>query len=589
MQNEEDMGLETIIKRNSDPSRSSKKGNIIVKAAKFTGRTFSSLNRKRKEHSLDRAFEKYNKKYAKMRIALKEANELKQEKQEGANISNQEVVDAYDKVVSYNKKIARYAVKLLALDIEELGRGNAIAQAKRIRVPRILIGRIRKVRRLCEKKALKKAARKETRKIKGTTKDYISTSIPKAIFEDAASGKLKDSIDKEKIQSMKMDDSRVSVEDRMANLKSFISVDGKTSLYPKTESVSTDVPPTEPESTVKKEDTKVTTEDILAGLNNGKKIEDETKKEPASQGQPRVTLDELMGALSSKPKKAEVTEDQPIDKTSEPLPTQPPVETEPTVEIDFTPEKEDSTSRIREDAHRINVMGAVMSSLESQIASAVDNPETMEIIRGYIDITKGEFEKIIDEDSKTRMTEENNVISKEPEVKEETVIAEEYKEEKPVFDSNPVEFTVDQTNETSDLKESLPLDPIIVEAPETVVTTVESEPTNDMNNVVVKDSEYMRVAQNSKPSGVRVTPEDILRITSETEKAQAQAKELDEVNKDLAEQKQLWQEYKAAVEASKATEQMLQEKMAMNAALTGEVDQLASQVPAPESGLGRAK
>lgn len=605
MRNEEDMGLEAIIRRTSEPTRCTKKANLFVRMAKFTGRTFSSFNRKRKENKLDKAFEKYNKKYAKMRMSLKEANELRQEKQEGAKVSNQEVIDAYDKVVFYNKKIAKYAVKLLAVDIKELGRAKAIGEAKRIRVPRILIGRVRWFRRLCEKASLWNATRKATKEIKETTKDYISTSIPKAIFENVVTGELKDTIDAEKIQSLRMDDKRISPKDRMANLKSFISMDGKTSLFPKTEPISTDVPPTDPEPTVAKDETTVTTEDILASLNNGKNkgepSEDVSKGEDDKpKTQPRVTLDDLMNTLGKAPSKNGVS--QPTDgqlgqngtpaKSGEssqtgskpnqnvtPTPVSTPAETTPASNSgitggangnessEITSEEERLIAKRNREVHVINQLSLGIVSLERQ-RDAVNDPAVRELIAGYIEGLKGELETIIAKGPKAETLTENNTVVEETK--------QEGKDDTPIV-------------EVTSTPEEIPA--VVEEAkPEVVVEVVPFA--NDMDNVEVKESEdYMRAGTTADlmPSGLRVTSDDISKMKSETARVQTEIQKLEETNKDLTEQKQLWQEMRDAVSARQEVERIVREKMQVNQALAGEVEQLASQVSATEPGIGRAK
>lgn len=593
MQNEEDMGLEAIIRRNSDPSRSIKEEKASVRKAKLTGRTYSSFS-KIKKHSLSKAFEKYNKKYAKMRMALKEANALRQERQEGARIPNTEVVKAYDKVLSYSKKLAKYAVKLLDADIEELGRARAVAQPRRIRVPGVVVSNARWFVRHRENKVLKQETKKEVKAIKEATRDYISTSIPKALFENVVTGELKDTIDAEKIQSLRIDDSRISREDIMANLKSFISLDGKTSLYPKTESVSTDVPPTEPESTVEKEDTKVTIEDILAGLNKGKQSGKPEDSFEIPQTQPRVTVDDLLGSLGTTPSKK--SEPQSTDgqrgqdttsaKSSEPsqvgskpnqnatpTPVSTPTETTPVSNSgitggangnessEITSEEERLIAKRNREVHAINQLSSNIVSLERQ-RDAVNDPAVREAIAGYIEGLKGELETIIAKGPKAETLTENN-----------TVVEETKQEGK---------------DDTSTLEEM----PAVVEEakPEAVVEVVPFA--NDMDNVAVKESkDYMRAGTevNLMPSGFRVTPDDISRIKSETAKAQTTIQGLEKTNQDLIEQKQLWQEMRDAVSARQEAERIVQEKMQANQALAGEVEQLASQVSATEPGIGRAK
>lgn len=605
MQNEEDMGLEAIIRRTSDPSRSSKKKDKHERKAKFTGRTHSSLKGKIANGLLEHAFNKYNKKYAKMRRDLYEANELRQEKQEGAKVSNQEVIDAYDKVVSYNKKIAKYAVKLLAVDIKELGRAKAIGEAKRIRVPRILIGRIRWFRRLCEKASLWNATRKATKEIKETTKDYISTSIPKAIFENVVTGELKDTIDAKKIQSLRMDDARISREDRMANLRSFISMDGKTSLYPKTEPISTDVPPTDPEPTVAKDETTVTTEDILASLNNGKNkgepSEDVSKgKDDTPQTQPRVTLDDLMNTLgnaSSKKSYPQPTDgqlDQNVtpaksgepsqtgskpNQNATPTPVSTPAETTPASNSEITggangnesseitSEEERLIAKRNREVHAINQLSSNIVSLERQ-RDAVNDPDVRELIAGYIEGLKGELETIIAKGPKAETLTENNTVVEETK--------QEGKDDAPIVEvtSTPQEI------------------PAVVEEakPEVVVEVVPFA--NGMDNVEVKESEdYMRAGTTADliSSGLRVTPDDISRIKSETEKAQTTIQGLERTSQDLNEQKRLWKEMRDAVSARQEAERIVREKTQANQVLAGEVEQLASQVSATEPGIGRAK
>lgn len=500
MTNEEEMELESVIKKTETPARVDGKENK-PKRAKLTARTISSLVSKIKEKRLDRAYAKYNKAYGKMRKSLIEANTLRNEYNksgEERTVTSAEVMAAYSKVDSYGKRLAKWGVKLLDADIKRIAKAE---KAKPIRVPRILVGRMRKITHAIVKpieahrdKKLQKAIAGD---MKDATKDMIRDSLTNAMFKDVQSAALKSTIDKETIKDLGLK-KESETEDRLASLRKFISIDGRTSALSdeeltRAEKPIADVPPVEPTPTVEKEKTTLTEQDILGGLGVKPKAAESTA-ELHSNAQKRVTLEDLTKGLRVDPVTVEPTnvevekEETPKaqetvaeNKTVQAAQEEPKaVATEVVKDEAVTKEKEIPTAEVRRkrEVASINSIMRSISSLENQMAKVKDS-DTIEMVRGYIEGLREELDAIT-----------HTGISKKE--KEQEAVVEDKVEQQESMDPITVEPPVEEVEKTHD-------EVVEVEQPTPVI-----EKHDNLDNVVLKDNESIRVTQTAAPRAVRV-------------------------------------------------------------------------------------
>lgn len=500
MTNEEEMELEPVIRRTETPARVDGKENK-PKRAKLTARTISSLVSKIKEKRLDRAYAKYNKAYGKMRKSLIEANTLRNEYNksgEERTVTSAEVMAAYSKVDSYGKRLAKWGVKLLDADIKRIAKAE---KAKPIRVPRILVGRMRKITHAIVKpieahrdKKLQKAIAGDMR---DATKDMIRDSLTNAMFKDVQSAALKSTIDKETIKDLGLK-KESETEDRLASLRKFISIDGRTSALSdeeltRAEKPIADVPPVEPTPTVEKEKTTLTEQDILGGLGVKPKAAESTA-ELHSNAQKRVTLEDLTKGLRVDPVTVEPTnvevekEETPKaqetvaeNKTVQAVQEEPKaVATEVVKDEAVTKEKEIPTAEVRRkrEVASINSIMRSISSLENQMAKVKDS-DTIEMVRGYIEGLREELDAIT-----------HTGISKKE--KEQEAVVEDKVEQQESMDPITVEPPVEEVEKTHD-------EVVEVEQPTPVI-----EKHDNLDNVVLKDNESIRVTQTAAPRAVRV-------------------------------------------------------------------------------------
>lgn len=505
MTNEEEMELEPVIRRTETPARVDGKENK-PKRAKLTARTISSLVSKIKEKRLDRAYAKYNKAYGKMRKSLIEANTLRNEYNksgEERTVTSAEVMAAYSKVDSYGKRLAKWGVKLLDADIKRIAKAE---KAKPIRVPRILVGRMRKITHAIVKpieahrdKKLQKAIAGD---MKDATKDMIRDSLTNAMFKDVQSAALKSTIDKETIKDLGLK-KESETEDRLASLRKFISIDGRTSALSdeeltRAEKPIADVPPVEPTPTVEKEKTTLTEQDILGGLGVKPKAAESTA-ELHSNAQKRVTLEDLTKGLKVNPVTVEPTNVEiekeetpkaqetvaenkvPENKTVQAVQEEPKaVATEVVKDEAVTKEKEIPTAEVRRkrEVASINSIMRSISSLENQMAKVKDS-DTIEMVRGYIEGLREELDAIT-----------HTGISKKE--KEQEAVVEDNVEQQESMDPITVEPPVEEVEKTHD-------EVVEVEQPTPVI-----EKHDNLDNVVLKDNESIRVTQTAAPRAVRV-------------------------------------------------------------------------------------
>lgn len=531
MANEDEKELESILKETEAPSRANGKDKPKTRIAKLTGRTYSSLKAKIKEKRLTRAFDKYNEAYKNMRKALVEANKTRAAQAKDDSITNSEVAADYEIVASYSKKLAKHGAKLLEDDIARL---VADKKAKPIRAPRFLVGKMRTLVKAIAKKRdnskTKKLQKGLADDITKTTQEYIQSSLEGAIFKNSQTGELKKEIDKKVIKDLKLDNSAETFEDKIANLRKFISKDGQTPMFgeeelAKPEKASTDVPPVEPTPTVEKEEVELSEEQLLGNLGSKKTpVADEEdlgkKTEPeAPQVQSRVTMDDLMKGLGvaktpvmpiSEPvKKAEEEpKEKPADKADEKNPKD-------ETPVKLSSDDKNTVSARKREVSAIVSLGKNIESLEKQYAK-VNDPETKSMIEGYIEGLKAELENIVERSTIKKVDKER---IEEP-VKEETV----------------------HTHE-----EVTSMEPIVVQPKEeTMVESHKDEKTTSFTlrdgrnvNVRVKESESMRAEQISTPAALRVTSSDVDKFVSRFEAATSRSKALEQEKEELVRQKEM--------------------------------------------------
>jgi len=570
MANEEEKELESVLKNkeNETPSRADGKEKPKTKNAKLTGRTISSLKAKIKEKRLSRAYDKYNKNYREMRRALVEANRLKTAQEKGEEVTNSEVVEAFDVVASYDKKLAKYGVKLLKDDIKKV---VADKKPRPIRVPRILLGKLRPITKAIvnavERKKEKKLQKGLSKDIQKATKDYMRDSLEGAIFKDSVNGDLREAVDANVIQGLATDKKAATFEDKIANLRRFISEDGKKSIFGEEqignkEKTNTDVPPVAPVASVEKEDKKVTTEDLLGDL--GKKpnvpeenveIKTEANKEdkPEEKVESKITVEDLIKNLNKTP------------ATKEPeVVVKPEEKVEPKVvesqEAKLSDEDKKLISRRKREIATIISLGNTIDTLEQQAAKTND-PVTKEAIRNYIEALNNDL---------------NNIINKSIEKEEKAEKVVEPVREEPKTMTQPVKA------------ESM--EPIVIEPKEETKVVEPKVETRKDEIVKVKNTDLtIRAEQISNPSVLKFTPQDIRNMEERNRKAKLQIANLTQQRQDLEAQRDMLKQYIEVAETTRAAEMQAQEMAKSNATLAGEVAELSSQAAAINSDLGRAK
>lgn len=498
--------LETILKETEAPSRVSGRERPKLRIAKLTARTVSSLRTKIREKRLDRAYRKYNKNYTSMRRALVEANTLKTQFERGENVTNTEVVAAYDRVASYQNKLAKYGVRLLEEDIQKV---VSTQKPKPIRVPRILLGKLRPitmaVAAAIEKRKTKKLQQGLAKDMRGTTKDFIRDSLEGAVFSDSIAGKVKEPVDASVIQGLSIDKKATTFEDKIANLRGFISADGKTPVFGEEEIGNkekpvADVAPVAPEASVPKEESSLTSEELLSGLSAKKPV---SQPEAAVQqpSEPGLTLGDLTGGL--KPE-----EDNSKNKTA----------TNEEMPVELNEEEKNAIIRRKREAAVIVSLGNTIESLEAQAEKASD-PETRAMIERYIQDLNSELTGIINRSLVRSESKKEPVVTEVPQTKAEELAAAEAPI-KPVVEEQAHTVPV-VVAETQSKAEEL-IAPEVSEVPSLVVKAPVAETTESIEPIVVTpveergvkvtENQPTRASQISTPVAVRVASEDVAKL-----------------------------------------------------------------------------
>lgn len=587
MANAEERELESVIRETEAPSRTRGRRSSKHKVAKLTGRTISSLREKIKERKLSRSFDKYNKKYGKMRVALKEAEQTRKAQTTDNTITDSEVVDNYDIVASYNRRLAKYAVALLDDEIKRVVATQG-KKPKALRVPRILPAKLRKlIGKLHDKRMTKKLQKAEVKEIKNATRDYIEASLEGALFKDAENGVLRDKIDAKVIKGLKLDTEADTFEDKIAGLTRFISADGETSVFDdeittKPDKKGTNVPPTEPTSDVtKSDDSVVSEEELLRGLGRRKSGDDDLGKEddsvPVVKTQPRVTIDELMSGLGL-PKKKETGaengsasdgkgDDVPVETTDPTKKSGTPVVVEDdsvkagtesekgTPTVDKSKELE---ARRKREISRINGIVKNINAVKEQIANT-DDPVVKGKLETYLGSLHGDLDAIV------------GIPSAKTDVKDDMVA---------------VEMPVTQFNSAGSGDVEVSMEPVEVKTDGTVVAP---SATDAMANVTFKQPEDLRAAQVANPAALRITPQDLKNMEERNKAATAQVVRLRSEREYLQEQKTMYQEFLEQAKAAQEAEAEAARLSAENASLAAEVNDLGAQAVAVDPGIGRVK
>lgn len=542
MANTEDRELEDILIKKEPPKRVEAKENIVKKVAKLTSRTISSLRTKISENRLDRAYAKYNKKYQNMKKAATEASNARKLKENGEDITNSELAVEYSIVASYEKKLAKMGAKLLKDEIKATAASIDVSEkaviGKRIKVPRFLLTKMRKLVEVREKIRTKKEHKKIEKEITKQTKEYIKSSLEGALFKE--DGSLQERINPEVIKNLGLKGGKNDTERRLDTLRGFISLDGKTALFEnnvaadekleKDSKLNTDLPPAQPTSTVTKEEPKVNVDDLLKGFGKEKTVENE------------------LG-------------DKEVTKTVE--------------KVEETIKEEKKELDARNDV-RSKEIDAILAWDEKtrKLKNALRTTKDPEV--------KARLSKLIEQETE----EMNNIIKGEKSTKKEENTLDK-KDNLPKAKEESKGETVILDDKNTDIKS---IDPIVITEKKDEKTIVETQKSNDvMTNVEVKNPEQIRVSQVSKPSALRVTLQDIKKLEERNRNAQVQIAQLRHEKEELEKEKAMLKEY--IVQASMARDAELQAKnMAeSNAVLKGEVAELNSQAAEIQMDLGRSK
>lgn len=554
----EDRDLEDILVKTEAPKRVEAKENIVKRVAKLTGRTISSLRTIIKENRLDKAYAKYNKKYQKMKEAAKVAATARQAKDAGEDITNSELAVEYSIVASYDKKLAKMGAKLLKDDIKKVIVGmdvsGKVSIGKRIRVPRFLLTKMQKLVKAIEKTKIKREEKKLVKEITKQTKEYIKNSLDGALFKE--DGSLQEKIDPEVIKNLGLKGGKNDTERRLDTLKGFISMDGKNALFEnkdvaddeleKESKSNTDLPPSEPEATVKKSEEKVNVDDLLKKFT---KEEGLTKQEKWRQ-----TFKEIDAAFEEDYKDA--TNQEGKDEDTKKSVSTGEIEglnvkdSENNISKDVPVKKIDSR---QQEVDAIVQCNDRISQLNAALKKAKD-PDSRAILSKAIEHEKQEMEKIAEN---IGMKEQQKNISKK---------------------------AIEEPNKDiqSENKEQT-MEPI-------VVNEKKAEKTSEfMTNVEVKQPEQIRVSQVSKPLALRVTLQDIKKLEERDRNAQLKIAQLKVEKENLEKEKAILKEYIAKANITKASEMQARSMAEDNATLKGEIAELNSQASEIDIDLGRSK
>ena len=581
MAKEEREELEEILRHTEAPSRVSKKDNIAVKVAKLTGRTISSLKAKIKAGRLDRAVERYNKNYTKMRKAMVEAKQLRIQQDNGEEVRDSKIIAKTEIALSYEKKLARLAVRVLNEDIKN---ARQVAKPKALRIPRVLrrvFPRITtKLDEIHEDIATKIALAKDKKQIKAGTKEFIASSLENAVYENSSEKILRDVPDAKVIDGLSLNKADQSFEERMASLRKFISRDGKKSLSEEEigpiEKPTTNVPPITPSASVKKEEPKVSTDDLLGGL--GEPVEKQTEE-------PKVDETDLLGGIDKKtvseepkvkPSDVFAGLDEEIEKAKKENPTQEVSEgskefvedvKQPEIEDKVVQPTEESKARSDREKEKSDIisLGKAEEVLLRQLEKEV-SPETREMIESYIERIREDILNIV----KNSSTSKQEKITP-SEVKEEKNISE---IEQPKIDEEIASTIVEDEKKAEEPKEFKYFGPNFYEK------TEESEK-EEIIPIEIKEVPLDRATVVGSPSPETITLKDLEIITRGRDKALEELKVAEASTKELeqkrSEERQKMYNYymEAKGDLVSAMEKIDKEKE-MQATISKELDELVA-------------
>ena len=541
MANEEEV-YETVMKKTEAPSRANAKNKPKVRIAKLTRRTYDALKQVIKDDIVDRTFDKYNRKYGKMKQALNKANDaINNESSVSVVTRNLDIVD------SYSKRLSKYAVRLLDAEIDEIvsaklemGKGHA---PKALRVPRIirrtcgkLIDAILEKRDAYKEKKIAKDIKKD---IKKNTREYIENSIESALFNK--DGEAKGSIDTEVFKNLKLDKEISDFDDRMAEiskLRKFISEDGKKPI--------TDNPPVNPTSMgddneqKQGEKRKPINEDDLLGKDKKTVSEDENKKEDNSvteenkgeqqKSQKRLTADDILKGLNP----AKIVEVSSNKKET--------VDSEKEIVDSKVSETIENTNELVENRKRevasINSLSDSVEQLKEKLKT-ITNPETRKAVAGYISDIEAEIQKIVD----------RSVVDDKKEAK--------------------IEVKKESSIENEKIK------------------IIEESVKDETKDYVVTNATPNRVQQNSDVSSIKIGPQDIEKLRKQKENYYVLIGEKDvkerQLIQDIENKRVFLEESKALLAAQRSYE----EKANKVSALEATDANLDDEIAAVQSQLGR--
>lgn len=531
----EDKDLEYILVEKEAPKRVEAKENVAKRVAKLTGRTITSLKEKIKENRLDKAYAKYNKKYQKMKEAAKVASDAQKAQEAGEKITNSELAVEYSIVASYDKKLAKMGAKLLKDDIKTVAAGMDVSKvatiSKRIKVPRFLLTKMRKLAQTVEKIRTKQEQKRLQKVMKKQTKEYIKSSLDGAVFKE--DGSLQEKINPEVIKNLGLKGGKNDTERRLDSLRGFISLDGKTALFEnKTEhddeleketKTKTDLPPSEPEATVEKGEEKVNVNDLLKGF--AKQDESNKKEDLTKQEKWKKTFDEIDAGLKEDYKKSEI------------------------VEQDNEPKQQNIMKDLDE---KISVLKTIMEKPE------YDTLKSM--LTEQLEKLQKEKEAIVVKAEDEKKDELSKDVSNGEKQKAETII----KKEKDVEETNI-------------------MDPIEIKSKETKTSS------GVMENVEVKNPKEIRVSQVGKPAALRVTLQDIKKLEERNKNAQVQIAQLRIEKEKLEQEKAMLKEYIVQANMTRDAEMQARNMAESNNLLKSEIAELNSQAAEINLDLGRSK
>ncbi len=223
MANNDDAYYETILRNTEEKNtkKVKKSNNIVVRLAKLSSRTIQSLRNKMKEHKLDGAYEKYNKYYGKMIRKANEAKTLQVAQSKGKEVPDEEIEKAALASDRYGSKVAKYAVKLVDVDIKTATKVTPAKADRKLRITARMKDKFTKVARALF------LSRRQSSQTKKATKEYIADYVDKSLFNDEV---VKNNIKMGSLKKLDVSDGNTE------KLKGFIvkkDVDGFNShLYP---------------------------------------------------------------------------------------------------------------------------------------------------------------------------------------------------------------------------------------------------------------------------------------------------------------------------------------------------------------------